>query len=251
MYGNDIDKRVVGVAKDEDGDAGVPEKNEETVQTLNARIMITKQEALDLVSADLRDRDGAEIIALVRPWSDVLNRFEWNKTTETFQLNDEAFHELLDGLSKEEANRAAHKREWNETVPEKYQEFVRVLIQGIVRRPDGELDYESAGFRDAQDWCRAHEQEMMGWDLEQPGDMEWGWLGHIYDFWPLFRSGSEFDAYFCFVFQVRSEDKDNYWLTQDRDLLTAVGLNPDTDRHRCLDFLLKYTIRMGPFFERR
>ena len=146
MHGNDIDKRVVDVAKDEDGDAGVPEKKEEAVQTLNARPIITKREALDLVSADLRDRDGPEIIALVRPWSDVLNRFEWNKTTETFQLRDEAFHELLDAMSKEEASRAA-RREWNNHLPEIYQEFVRVVIRGIVRGPDGEIDYESAGFR--------------------------------------------------------------------------------------------------------
>jgi hypothetical protein len=77
----------------------------------NARPIITKREALDLVSTDLLGRDGAEIIALVRPWSNVLNRYEWHKTTETFQLNDEAFHELLDGMSKEEADNATYLEE--------------------------------------------------------------------------------------------------------------------------------------------
>jgi hypothetical protein len=200
------------------------------------------------VSTDLLGRDGAEIIALVRPWSDVLNRFEWNKTTETFQLNDEAFSQALEGLSEEEAHHAS-RREWNNHLPEEYQEFVRVVIRGIVRGADGEIDYESAGFREAKQWCTVHEQEMMGWDVEDwPGDMEWAWLGPIHNFMPLFRSCVEFDGYFCALFHVWDEDEENYFLTVWRDLLTAVGLNPDTDRQRCLDFLHRYANRMIPFF---
>jgi hypothetical protein len=151
-----------------------------------------------------------------------------------------------------EAMSAAQKREWNGRLPDKYHEFVRVLIQGIVRRPDGEIDYESAGFRGANHWCTVYEQQIMDWadEVDQPGDMDWAWLERIYDFVPLFRSCREFDAYFSVVFHVHNEEDDNCQLTRDRDLLAAVGLNPDTDRQKCLDFLRTFAIRMDSFFDR-
>ena len=188
----------------------------------------------------------------MRSWSDVLNRYEWNRAIDVFQLNDELSSQELDGMSEAEAYHASLRGEWNNVPPDRYREFVRMLIQGIVRRPDGEIDYESAGFRDANHWCTAHHQQIFDWadEVDRPGDMDWAWLERIYDFGPLFRSGGEFDAYFCRVLHVHDEDSDNYLLTQNRDLLTAVGLNPDTDRHRSLDFLWKFAIRMGSFFER-
>ena len=86
--------------------------------------------------------------------------------------------------------------------------FAQMLIGGIVRRPDGEIDYESAGFHDANHWCTVHRQQIMDWADEagRPGDMDWAWLERIHDFLPLFRSGEEFDAYFSVVLYIHNED---------------------------------------------
>jgi hypothetical protein len=95
------------------------------------------------------------------------------------------------------------KREWNERLPDIYREFVRVLIEGIVRGPDGELDYASTGFRDAAQWCAVHHQQIadLADAVDRPGDMDWDWLERIHEFLPLFRSVTEFDTYFSAVFE--------------------------------------------------
>jgi hypothetical protein len=115
--------------------------------------------------------------------------------------------EVLDRATTSESQ----KREWNERLSETHRECVRVLIEGIVRGPDGEIDYESTGFRDANRWCTAHHQQIV--DLadavDRPGDMDWDWIERIYDFWPLFRSGREFDAYFSVVLCVHNDNDDN------------------------------------------
>ena len=43
---------------------------------------------------------------------------------------------------------------------------------------------------------------------------------------------------------VWDDDAQNYFLAEWHDFLIALGLNPDTDRHKCLDLLFKRVNRV-------